>query len=855
MSNVSIYGYKKGMSVEEVNTMSSAEIKKISSTTENTYQAHPRTTSLDNIGICKTKIDPQYGLFQIILISENFPYSELLKKFVYFKNKLIKQYGNITPEESVDDIILNYDDIKLVEKLKSTPDNLYYVWNKDIKDEYKSDVKEIKVIIQAFDDKYGKVEIIYEFNNTPQENKQNESEVTDAINFEEENGSPAITENSTDETNSTVVESAQTYDTPLTLNEISFENDETLSHDLSNKEFQKNGVPEFTETKKTIDKKLLKEYFLTVIGATSVFLIFLLFLYKPCFSNAKSLISDIYYVLFFLYTIGTCVTPFIIKTKYKKFENTISKEKEYLDSDNEPETENLATHSIWKTYKATFFSKSFGINNKTRAIADLYFDFNSVIDAQCKLPVANYFRLFSASFIGFGILGTFIGFSIGFDNINLTTTDVTLMTESIKALIQNGLTTAFNTSIVGVFCSLIYNFLIYIPVMHNINTELVEITDSLDKSYYVSETEALMEYTMLTDENQETVTFSNSLRFIIENMNNQTDALNNFNDNLADKIANMNETVNHAMGKMASDVGGELKSAVVENVHTELGGLKEALIETTKRLSDVAQKIADTPNILEMANSELTQYLEETRTGFSEMLDLNLKTNSKALDEIVTTIDEKLAKQFMNFNNSLNSALENSVKASEVLNSLPDRLKDLLETYTTSEKNVGEKFEQAAQKMTDISNSITNYLDKMESGISDLLHDLSIAENNVKELLVSAKLHEDTSGKNLTNVINETNTMLEGFKNVDVNLKDIFESIGKEIATYNSTVNSTLSQYLASFQDGSKAFSSTITSSTQDFGDTIETLSTTLSNIEKISGKFDNSVKTLNEIINNKESK
>ena len=94
--------------------------------------------------------------------------------------------------------------------------------------------------------------------------------------------------------------------------------------------------------------------------------------------------------------------------------------------------------------------------------------------------------------------------------------------------------------------------------------------------------------------------------------------------------------------------------------------------------------------------------------------------------------------------------------------------------------------------------------------------------------------------------------MLEGFKKVDVNLKNIFESIGNEIVKYNTTVDSTLRQYLSSFENGSTSFANSIHGSMQEFEDTLNELNTSLNDVQQTSKTFDDSITKLGKIMTSK---
>ena len=278
--------------------------------------------------------------------------------------------------------------------------------------------------------------------------------------------------------------------------------------------------------------------------------------------------------------------------------------------------------------------------------------------------------------------------------------------------------------------------------------------------------------------------------------------------------------------------------------------LKSSLIEAAKEFSIAAKMLIDTPDMLEKANNELKTYLEDTRTSFSEMLAENEKTNKTILNEVVVTVKEQLTEQFREFSNSLIKALDSAQKVSETLSDTPEKI-DLIEnTLIKKESEVASKLDNTSNKLAEIASNVKDYFATMHTGIGSVLQDLSNAEKNIKELLVSAKMHEDNSGKNLTSVIDETNRMLDGFKAVDINLKNIFESIGNEIVKYNTTVESTLDQYLESFEKGSKSFSISVTSSMQDFESAIDSLNTNMIDVQKTSNQFAKSIDNLSKILN-----
>ena len=139
---------------------------------------------------------------------------------------------------------------------------------------------------------------------------------------------------------------------------------------------------------------------------------------------------------------------------------------------------------LWGPYGKTFIENhpDERLNGKTRANADLYFSSEDLISISFyNIPVLDYFKNISGTFVGLGILGTFMGFSQFLGNI----IDGGLNFESVE--IFNGLKIAFNTSIIGLLASIIYNLLIYHPLTALVKESNRLLCDSLDEEYYVSD--------------------------------------------------------------------------------------------------------------------------------------------------------------------------------------------------------------------------------------------------------------------------------------------------------------------------------------------------------------------------------
>ena len=68
----------------------------------------------------------------------------------------------------------------------------------------------------------------------------------------------------------------------------------------------------------------------------------------------------------------------------------------------------------------------------------------------------SFWQAYGGIFTGLGILGTFLGLTLGLRGLDMTSGDVEVLKGGIVNLLT-GVETAFVTSLVGIFCALVYS--------------------------------------------------------------------------------------------------------------------------------------------------------------------------------------------------------------------------------------------------------------------------------------------------------------------------------------------------------------------------------------------------------------
>ena len=362
------------------------------------------------------------------------------------------------------------------------------------------------------------------------------------------------------------------------------------------------------------NKGLLPKQISCILGY--VVIIFVVCLFNT-FSLKEGLISvnNLYWLLFSLFLIFSLCIPIFVYFGYKKMSvlnADILKEK-FADT--------------WEQYSLTFINKhpDKKLNGKTRANADLYFSSEELLSALfLKIPVLDYLKTISGTFVGLGILGTFVGFSQFLSNI----IECGINFESIE--IFNGLKVAFNTSIIGLFSSITYNLLITQPLLSLVKESNRILCDSLDEQYFVSDEQCMR--------------------------------------SLSD-IVSITET---SIDKNITNMCAEIKSVI----SAERDEFTKQVLGTAELLQHIDNSLGNIPDNVKLMSDELNKSIELAKTRTLEMS-----------QECLKTINLELNKTFEQFTKRFDEASHSIEKATDSVSKFPADLKDSMSIICKSVQN------------------------------------------------------------------------------------------------------------------------------------------------------------------------
>lgn len=399
----------------------------------------------------------------------------------------------------------------------------------------------------------------------------------------------------------------------------------------------------------------------------------------------------------------------------------------------------------------------------------------------------------SGTLVGLGLLGTFLGLTVGILGFN--SSDSSNIQQSIQNLL-GGMGTAFSTSLLGMFCSLVYTA--FDKTMRNkLHRNLYSFTEKLDDQYYIDDNSLqemkqaalvdkmikavqteLNSKLMYSNDSGENVTIGNAIREILTENTEQSKALKSFSTDLAMELNNgfdevlsrqmqqkilplmesvdattksvvehidqMASTVASPASGMMESVVDELKksmTAIIDEFKSNLSGTATSQLEALAlQLGTASQTMGDFPKNMENISNTLQVTIEEVKTAISEISKTSANANSAAMQQM----QEQIAFATGSISNAITE------------------VKEVMSGITQSSQ---EQSNQMINKLSDATEKIGTFLDNtimsLSSSVQNSMKSITDDVSNKQADLIA--LQEDTTSqtKKLLEAFNEGLDRLE----------------------------------------------------------------------------------------------
>ncbi len=420
----------------------------------------------------------------------------------------------------------------------------------------------------------------------------------------------------------------------------------------------------------------------------------------------------------------------------------------------------------------------------------------------------------SGTLVGLGLLGTFLGLTVGILGFN--SSDSSNIQQSIQNLL-GGMGTAFSTSLLGMFCSLVYTA--FDKTMRNkLFRNLFSFTEKLDEQYYIDDNtlqemnqaalvdkmikvmqSELNSKLMYSNDLGESVTIGNAIREILTENTEQSKALKSFSTDLAMELNNgfdevlsrqmqekilplmesvdattkavvehidqMASTVASPASGMMESVVDELKksmTAIIDEFKTNLSGSATSQLEALAlQLGTASQAMGDFPKNMENISNTLQVTIDEVKTAIAEISKTSANANSAAM--------QQMQEQIAFATGSISNAIS---EVREVMNSI---------TQSSQEQS-----NQMVSKLTDATDKLGSFLDRtiinLSSSVQNSMKSITDDVNTKQADLLALQEDTTTQTKKLLDAFNDGLDRLEKMNEYVTGTMNSFKQAQGEIS-------------------------------------------------------------------------
>jgi methyl-accepting chemotaxis protein len=411
---------------------------------------------------------------------------------------------------------------------------------------------------------------------------------------------------------------------------------------------------------------------------------------------------------------------------------------------------------IWTRYRRTFVESE----EKTEEEAADHFTEDALVGGALNL---RYWKAVPNLLVGIGILGTFVGLTVGISDFETQSVDT--VRASIEDLLS-GMATAFVSSIVGMALSLVFNGLEKWR-FGQINQAIRQLCGELDARYLMKEAdrralrrqeqrEVLTDVFAYEDEGHQILP-AHMFRDLRQEAREQTQMLKSFNTELADGI--------------------KISTMTIEQLGSELGeafqlAMKQRLTPTIEKVQDAVEKLrnekaASNEDMVQNVVDRLETTLEDISGQFQESL------SGGALDQLEKTADTvgEMGELLASFQSDFASMSE-----------------DLKESVETMAEKTGEEAHAATKRMRQESEGAARTMrSEMEKATESVGEEIESLQNNSAELL----RRQQSSAEAVQSLLDEGGDVAGRLKEAADTLKDTLRRFQQMAETLEETANKT----------------------------------------------------------------
>lgn len=437
----------------------------------------------------------------------------------------------------------------------------------------------------------------------------------------------------------------------------------------------------------------------------------------------------------------------------------------------------------WDEYKEKFFE------NKTNIDPEEIFNEINLLKYRINLE---WYTYIPNLFITIGIIGTFLGLSLGLREllvVDILSTTTELLSELIKALLGN-VSTSFYTSLYGMYYSIIFYF-----EFSNFYTKFVYEIDELNnflrnKFVYnleIEKIENIRNEFLIQNKKLDNLieTFERELKLTLNRVFND-DYVTAMNKVQLEFIKNsdlLNKEFNFNNNNMLMQLKELLKkSEELSKIFTNLNISSENINKFNTSMSTVNDKIFETyENLKELTNTyyskEQLQYISNNIREYIDISNDNLKFISKNIEGFKIDMSDSLNTFYNSFKSLEYNEIKNALKELALIISTN---KEMIYTYNKIYNGIKYDGMVLKEEIDNLSSDIKELIDSKKLLFDVIKNEISNNNDNIN--VIKEDLEEEVV--NYRNFVLKTKNIIsndkENIKNIiDVNLKELYLRINE----------------------------------------------------------------------------
>lgn len=485
----------------------------------------------------------------------------------------------------------------------------------------------------------------------------------------------------------------------------------------------------------------------------------------------------------------------------------------------------------------------------------------------------------AATFTGLGLLGTFLGLTVGIAGIK--TDSIENLKAGIAVLLE-GTATAFWTSVAGLVLAIVFN-ISYARLMRQYHTQVDSVVNQLTQLFPVKSLEEFLslQVEQAQEQTDEMRTLNGDLVTqmgeMFQNLSVNIDAAlkNNLTASFTNTLTPVFQELNKSIDRLGSSAGDTLSQSIQEGAGNEIQGLAVTLNEFQGKMGNLME-------ISERMNQEnatrLQSAVELMVTKLNEAMDANIQKQASTNDA-----NQEAMKNLMEeMNTNLRAALEQMVEAGKTANqallqtteatrgtiqqitstmseSARSQKEDMLQVTTNMKKSVLDVLKQLQEDMQARNKTMDAYMATLDSLVNknrQVMDSASLTADKFAKASTPMQKVADTLGNQLNLVIGASNKFSNS---VDQNIQKLLyasENNQKDMVMVRdslTTMRNTWQSYQDTFQGVSKEMRDATESLSRALLQYNESTSTwmtkTLTQYDKSIRDAMNNVSTINETL------